>query len=146
MNDEFNLVETKTSSNPMKWFFFQPEKSFNKLKLIKMMCIGVFILSQLKLTLILWNYGVSHSIPFLFSTLHRLYHWKNPLARWLFALHSNRLSIFQCLTVEYASTVHCVLYLVFLNRNIFFRSDIIGRLWKCIEECLLNFCCNTTVT
>lgn len=99
MNDEFNLVETKTSSNPMKWFFFQPEKSFNKLTLIKMMCIGVFILSQLKLTLILWNYGVSHSISFLFSTLHRLYHWKNPLARWLFALHSNRLSIFQCLTV-----------------------------------------------
>lgn len=42
MNDEFNLVETKTSSNPMKWFFFQPEKSFNKLTLIKMMCIGIY--------------------------------------------------------------------------------------------------------
>lgn len=96
-----NLILSRQRRRQIRWndFFFQPEKSFNKLTLIKMMCIGVFILSQLKLTLILWNYGVSHSISFLFSTLHRLYHWKNPLARWLFALHSNRLSIFQCLTV-----------------------------------------------
>lgn len=105
----------------------------------------VYILSQLKLTPILWNDGVSYSNFFSLFNDAPIVSLKNLLGYCLLCIQiAYQGSNAWLSNILYIYFTLCIVSRICELKHIFFRSDIKRDYEKCIEESLLNFCCSTT--